>query len=52
MPDITLPCMLQGKRSKLENLRFWGISKNGQMPSHDKIIFHMLFGTFHITLRI
>ena len=27
------------------------ISEKKQKPSHDKIIFHMLFGTFHVTSR-
>ena len=30
-------------------LRFWGISHKKQMRSHDKIIFHLPFTTFHIT---
>ena len=30
---------------------FWAFQNFKQMLSHDKIIFHMLFGAFHITLR-
>jgi len=36
------------KGTENEILRF---QINMQMRSHDQIIFHMLFGAFHITLR-
>ena len=35
----------------LYSLSKWGIS-NKSIPSNDKIIFHVLFGAFHITPRI
>ena len=31
---------------------FWAFQNIKRMLSHDKIIFHMLFGAFHITPRI
>ena len=36
---------------KMKLFDFGAFQINMKMPSHDKIIFHMLFGTFHITFR-
>ena len=36
---------------KMKFFDFGAFQINEQMPSHDKIIFHMLFRTFHITPR-
>ena len=40
------------KKPKIKFFDFGAFQINGQMESHDKIIFHMLFGAFHITPRI
>ena len=40
------------KEPKMELFDFWAFQNFMQMLSHDKIIFHMLFGAFHITPRI
>ena len=39
------------KEPKMKFFHFWAFQINEQMPWHEKIIFHMLFGVFHITLR-
>ena len=36
---------------KLKFFDFWAFGKKCQKLSHDKIIFHMLFGAFHNTPR-
>ena len=40
------------KEPKMKFFDFGAFQINGQMPSHDEIIFHMRFGAFHITPRI
>ena len=40
------------KETKMKFFDFWAFQNKMQMPSHDKIIFHMLFGAFLITSRI
>ena len=40
------------KEPKMKFFDFWAFRKKWQKLSHDKIIFHMLFGAFHITPRI
>ena len=37
--------------SKIQLFDFGAFQRKIQMPSHDKILFHMLFGTFHGTSR-
>ena len=39
------------KEPKMKFFDFWAFQNFKQMLSHDKIIFHMLFGAFHITPR-
>ena len=39
------------KEPKIKFFDFGAFQINGQMESHDNIIFHMLFGAFHITPR-
>ena len=39
------------KELKVELFDFWAFQNFMQMLSHDKIIFHMLFGAFHVTSR-
>ena len=43
---------LTEKEPKLKLFDFEAFQKNNQMLSHDKIIFHMLFGAFHDTPRV
>ena len=40
------------KEPKMIFFDFGAFQINMQMPSHDKMIFQMLFGAFHITSRI
>ena len=40
------------KEPKLKFFDFWAFRKKWQKLSHDKIIFHILFGAFHSTPRI
>ena len=39
------------KEPKIKFIDFGAFQNFKQMLSHDKIIFHMLFGAFHITSR-
>ena len=39
------------KEPKIKFFDFRAFQINGQMPSHDKIIFHMVFGAYYITTR-
>ena len=38
-----------GHFKKKTSVEKWGISKKMHMPSHDKFLFHILFGAFHAT---
>ena len=39
------------KEPKMKFFDFGAFQNKMQIPSHDKIIFHVLFGAFHITFR-
>ena len=40
------------KEPKMKLFDFWAFQNFMKMLSHDKIIFHMLYGTFQITSRM
>ena len=45
---MILSCFKTEKEPKMKFFDFGAFQINGQMPSHDKIIFHMLFGAFEM----
>ena len=52
MPQLKIRDQFKNqKEPKMKFVDFGSFQSKIEMPSHDRIIFHVLFGLFHITFR-